>query len=312
MRIPKKFGERTTHFGATQNEKRKYILVYEGQETEVQYFQGVIDKRSAIGIAPIIELLPLLRSIPQESHSHPNRILNLIEEHIENYDSAKVFIDKVIDYCSENASLDVNSSYTLKLLEEDIKRCLEEKFHLSLTDKILDKKVIIAKLVKYIEKRLDLTNQIEDIISYIDDQQILYIKDWDYICMIIDRDKGNIKESQYEQIIKKCEEKGVRLFVTNPTFEFWLLLHSSKVFEYDPTELLSNPKEGKKRLLEKILSEVFEGYRKEYIKFERFIPHIRMAIANEHKFCENIIELENTLGSNVGKLLSECLGDNYI
>ncbi|MDD2401491.1 MAG: RloB domain-containing protein, partial [Clostridia bacterium] len=103
MRIPKRFGERTTHFNIPQNEKRKYILVYEGQETEVQYFQGVIDNRLEIGIPPIINLLPFLRSIPQESHSHPNRILCLIDEHIENYDSAKLLIDKVIDYCFENS-----------------------------------------------------------------------------------------------------------------------------------------------------------------------------------------------------------------
>jgi Ni,Fe-hydrogenase I small subunit len=35
-KAPKKFGERTAHFNATQNEKRKYILAYEGQATEVQ------------------------------------------------------------------------------------------------------------------------------------------------------------------------------------------------------------------------------------------------------------------------------------
>lgn len=33
MRVPKKFGERTAHFDVTQNEKRKYILAYEGQAT---------------------------------------------------------------------------------------------------------------------------------------------------------------------------------------------------------------------------------------------------------------------------------------
>lgn len=307
MRIPKKFGERTTHFNVTQNEKRKYILVYEGQETEVQYFQGVIDNRSEIGITPIIDLLPLLRSTPQESHSHPNRILSLIEEHIENYDCAKVLIDKVIDYCSENSFIDDSSSYTLKSLEEDIKCCLNENCHLSLTDRILDKKSVIAELVKYLESRLDLTSQIEDILNYIEEQQILYIKDWDYICMIIDRDKGNIKRPQYEQIIEKCREKNIRLFVSNPTFEFWLLLHSPRVFEYDPMELLSNPKDGKKRLLEKILSDVFKGYRKEYIKFDRFMLLIRTAIANEKNFCENVFELSDKLGSNVGELLSECI-----
>lgn len=50
-----------------------------------------------------------------------------------------------------------------------------------------------------------------------------------------------------------------------------------------PEEFLSNQKTGNKRFLEKALSEAFEGYRKEYIRVERFLPHIRTAIANEKK-----------------------------
>lgn len=307
MRIPKIYGERTAHFDKVQNEKRKYILVYEGQATEVQYFQGVIDNRSIIGVDPIIDLLPVLRSISQESHSHPFRILSLIEEHIESYDSVKVLIDKFIDYCSENVFINGTGVYTLKLLGEDLRCCLEENCHLALEDKITDKNYIITELVKYIENKLDLTNQIEKIIDYIKEQQILYTKDLDYICLIIDRDKGNVKPDQYSKIIEICKEMKIRLFVTNPTFEFWLLLHSNKVFEFDPKELLINQKNGSKRFLEKVLSQVFDGYRKEYIRVERFMPHIRSAIANEKKFCEDYIKLQEELGSNVGELLAECI-----
>lgn len=310
MRIARKFGERTAHFGKTQDEKRKYILAYEGQATEVQYFQGVIDNRSMIGIDPIIDLLPVLRSIPQESHSHPKRILSLIEEHIENYDSVKMLIDKIIDYCSENNFINNTGVYTLKSLEEDMRCCLEKNCHLTLEDKITDKNYIITELVKYIEDKLDLTKQIEKIVEYIEEQQILYIKDWDYICLIIDRDKGNVKPDQYLQIIEKCKEKKFRLFVTNPTFEFWLLLHSERVFDYNPDELVSNQRKGRKRFLEKVLSEVFEGYRKENINVDRFMPHIRTAIANEKSFCEDCIDLQEKLGSNVGILLAECILGN--
>ena len=307
MRVPKKFGERTAHFDVTQNEKRKYILAYEGQATEVQYFQGVIDNRLTVGIDPIIDLLPMLRSIPQESHSHPHRILSLIEEHIENYNSVKVLIDKIIDYCSENSFIGGTGTYTLKSLEADMRCCLKENCHLKLEDKIADKSLVISELVKFIEDRLDLTNQIENIVNYIEEQQILYISDWDYICIIIDRDKGNVKTHQYVQIIEKCKEKNMRLFVSNPTFEFWLLLHSQKVFDYNPEELLSSQKIGNKRFLEKALSDVFEGYRKEHIRVKCFMPHIRTAIANEKMFCEDISELQEKLGSNVGELLAECI-----
>ena len=249
----------------------------------------------------------MLRSIPQESHSHPHRILSLIEEHIENYNSVKVLIDKIIDYCSENSFIGGTGTYTLKSLEADMRCCLKENCHLKLEDKIADKSLVISELVKFIEDRLDLTNQIENIVNYIEEQQILYISDWDYICIIIDRDKGNVKTHQYVQIIEKCKEKNMRLFVSNPTFEFWLLLHSQKVFDYNPEELLSSQKIGNKRFLEKALSDVFEGYRKEHIRVKCFMPHIRTAIANEKMFCEDISELQEKLGSNVGELLAECI-----
>ena len=41
----------------------------------------------------------------------------------------------------------------------------------------------------------------------------------------------NIRPQQYLQIMEKCKERTFA-FVTNPAFEFWLLLHSDKVFEY--------------------------------------------------------------------------------
>ena len=42
MRIPKKFGERTE---VEREIAKKYYLVYEGTQTEVQYFNGIIDNK---------------------------------------------------------------------------------------------------------------------------------------------------------------------------------------------------------------------------------------------------------------------------
>lgn len=76
MRIPKKYGERTPHFKTIQDEVPKYIFVYEGQETEVQYFKGIIDNRSTLHINPLIDLQPILRSHLEITKSHPINILN--------------------------------------------------------------------------------------------------------------------------------------------------------------------------------------------------------------------------------------------
>lgn len=305
MRIPKKFGERTPYFKKPQKEKRKYILAYEGQATEVQYFQGLIDNRASIGIDPIIDLLPVLRSIPQESHSHPKKILKLLEEHIENYDTVKVLIDKMIDYFIENQLTDQADMPSMKSLAYEMECFLKENFNLSLEDKIEDVHTVISELTGFLLKKPALTALIEKIADYIEEQQILYSEDQDYICLIIDRDKGSMKPDQYMQVIEKCKEKKIRLFVTNPSFEFWLLLHSDKVFDYNPDELLENKKIGRKRFLEKAVSEVFNGYKKGNIQPERFLPYIRKAIANEKNFCQDLYGLKDRLGSNIGTLLEE-------
>ena len=43
--------------------------------------------------------------------------------------------------------------------------------------------------------------------------------------MVLDRDCGNHSKILMEDCIKYCEENGYKCFVTNPCFEFWLLLH---------------------------------------------------------------------------------------
>ena len=108
MRIPKRYGERTRHFKETQDEKTKYIFLYEGQETEVQYFQGIIDNRENLGINPLVELQPVLRSRLDITNSHPLNILDYFERYIREYNSIEMIARKIVDYCYDN--LDINES----------------------------------------------------------------------------------------------------------------------------------------------------------------------------------------------------------
>ena len=50
---------------------------------------------------------------------------------------------------------------------------------------------------------------------------------------------------------------------------------------------------------------VYPGYRKSSYCAERFVKNIDIAIENEKKFCEDINELEHTVGSNIGVLIEE-------
>ena len=74
MRESRTFAERTQVFSSDRTLK-KYFLVYEGSDTEALYFDAVVNMRNEIGINPLIELVPVIRSYSEEGWSNPKKIL---------------------------------------------------------------------------------------------------------------------------------------------------------------------------------------------------------------------------------------------
>lgn len=149
--------------------------------------------------------------------------------------------------------------------------------------------------------------KIENFDISLKENKFTYDKEIDKVCFIIDRDPQNFKENQYSEFINKCIESGYFPYVSNPTFEFFLLLHSDDILKIEKTKLLENRKVNKnKRFLEIQLSNLFTC-NKRNIKFCKFKNCIQNAIRNEKAFCEDIIKLRTELGSNVGTLLDEMI-----
>ncbi|MEG1719914.1 MAG: RloB domain-containing protein [Clostridia bacterium] len=306
MRKDKPFGVTTTHFNSVQNEKKKYILAYEGSKTEAQYFNAVIASRKQLGINPLIEFVPLLRSVRYETESHPNRMLSLLEEHLEKYDTVKVYIDKIVDFACEKMGISENSNYTRDMLINKLHKFFRKRGQ-TLNDEIKDSNIVLPLIADYLKNNILMKDKIENIRLYVEQQRVTYAPDIDDVCLIIDRDRDNFFTYQFEIVYDKCKEKGYRLFVSNPTFEFWLLLHSDKVLKYNKRDLLKNAKNGSKRYLERLLATEFHSYNKSDIMAYRFIPHICKAIKNEKFFCEDCKNLKYKLGSNIGILMSELM-----
>lgn len=150
----------------------------------------------------------------------------------------------------------------------------------------------------------------EDISGIIKDGGLTYEEGLDQICLIVDRDKDSFvstpKNNQYKYVMDKCREMGFQFCVTNPCFEFWLLLHFDEVFTLDKEKLLDNPKiTAKRRYAEEKLRKIYPGYNKSSYHAETFVKEIDKAIENEKRFCEDIEELEHSVGSNIGKLINK-------
>ena len=92
----------------------------------------------------------------------------------------------------------------------------------------------------------------------IENNKFLYDKEIDKVCFVADRDPQNFSEEQYDEFLSKCEEYNYKVFISNPTFELFLLMHDDKIFELDKKEMLENRRVSTtKRFLEIKLSEFF-------------------------------------------------------
>lgn len=127
----------------------------------------------------------------------------------------------------------------------------------------------------------------------------------DEFWMIIDRDRWK----KLDHWAEKCvQEKNFHIALSNPCFEFWLMLHFFNIKDFDKdilVKLIENKKvgKGKKRtFVEKYLSENLpDGYNKKKIRPHRFLEleNIMLAIEQAEKLSNN-------------NILSDLGSDNYI
>lgn len=310
MRENRTFAERTKVL-KTDEANKKYFLVYEGSDTEVIYFDAIQTLREIIGISPLIELVPIIRSFSEEGWSNPKKILDRIiknlQESKENNISYESLLNRVMDYLFETQII-----ATSKVLARDIwktmQRICTEQLMKSMTDVVEDVESTSKILMDALKREYEVINVVEDISEIIKNGGLTYEEGFDQICLIVDRDKKSFlskpQNNQYQYVLNKCREMGFLFCVTNPCFEFWLLLHFDEVFELDKEKLLENPKiTAKRRYAEDELHKIYPKYKKNSYDAEMLIKDVDKAIENEKQFCEDIEALEYSVGSNIGKLI---------
>ena len=131
-------------------------------------------------------------------------------------------------------------------------------------------------------------------------------KDTDELWMIIDTDRWkNIPD-----IISECKKQSnMFVAVSNPCFEFWLLLHIKDIADYDENELaliLNNAKvSNKKNYVDSKIAEILGSYNKSNPKPELFLPTIDFAIKQAKKLDIHEDEFPQNLGSHVYKVVEK-------
>ena len=313
MRERKNFAERT-RISKEDRTRKKYFLVCEGNRTEGIYFNTINELKDKIGINPLIEIISIERTYTEEGWSNPKKILEQLLKDLEEIENGKIsyktLVDKIIEIIMEDKKISskISKEISSEKMIENIKNDIES------LDNIVENveedcefllNMIIKKLFLTIE---EIPNILETVLKNIENKQITYSEDIDKMCLIVDRDKKSFKEEQYNYVKEECKKKNFKLYVTNPCFEFWLLLHFDEVHLINKEELLENKRASSKvRFVESELKKYFP-YNKNKYNAELLIEKIDLAIENEKRFCEDIERLKNELGSNVGLLIQELKG----
>ena len=259
----------------TQSIKRVVFLSVEGEVTERRYFEFVRESRETLGIKSVVEIHVLRRG---DSSSSPEKVVELLENYLE--------VRNNTDFLAEVDKLELkhyDKEFIHKYLEAPDTIDVKEKrqFEGFLKEEQLDLTYLL-----FLNKFKGSDNGENDVFG-----------------IVIDRDAGNHSPENMARIFDECDEKGYRCFLTNPRFEFWLLLHVADVKSEYPDELEKmldfNDETVDKHLLEKtgggkkIQRKTFDTY---------FLPNIDTAIERANGLCTSRNELLDQLGSTLGEL----------
>ena len=127
----------------------------------------------------------------------------------------------------------------------------------------------------------------------------------DELWMIIDTDRWK----NIPNIIQACNSlENMFVAVSNPCFEFWLLLHVKDIQDYDKEELellLENKKVGNRSYVETKIVEVVGTYSKTNLKTDDFLPNIDTAVSRAKGLDQPQEDHPINLGSHIYKLIEK-------
>lgn len=133
---------------------------------------------------------------------------------------------------------------------------------------------------------------------------------FDKIFIILDRDCHSFTKEQFNQVLETSRANNINLGITNPCFEFFLLLHFDDIDRIDTDKIKSNIKEGTKTYVEKLLNEFLlketgESFKKNKYNTEFFVAKTEVALKNSTKFETINDSLEDSIGSSVIRIINE-------
>ena len=305
MRSPKEYGKRKTAGLEKREPKRRYFLAFEG-ETESQYFKGLRNYAEELGISDNIEIFSVTRHSAQKGCSHPSHVYTSLIDYLKEHSTVERTASQVVQLF--NDWIMEQKHVPKKLKVSDLLHELFQRAGIRDEDTSIPVQKLEACLCEVIEKipRQPPTEElIQKFTAHLKKERSFRVKHGDFAGIVIDRDSGDFFEWQYDDILQKTHQNDVNMYVTNPRFEFWLLLHFMGRSEMDLERIMQGKRKGEEPFLEQELHRYFPSFSKTSVPFAELKDKVDAAILHEKDFCEDVIELKSKVGSNVGVLISE-------
>lgn len=278
--------------------KKKFFLISEGSKSEPIYFRELNNNL----ITKNIDIFNILRDKEEVGNSHPKYLYELSEEFRDNI-KYSIKLEDAKFFINQNSQLD--DIIIQQIIEE-----LEMNYDNDELVKTVEVQEILNNVIK-INAYESIMNDFENFIEHID---TTYDSILDEICIIADRDRKSFRTQQFLNIAEKCRLNNIGFYVTNPCFEFWLLMHFDIINTLDKSVILANEwidRSNNIRYLTKLLDDTLDGgYDKVNFNFSEFEKNISKAISNSQNFKTDIKNLENNLGTNLGLLVKKMLDES--
>ena len=257
---------------------RIVFLSVEGNKTERQYFEYVEKYRVNLGIKASVHVHTLQRA-KRDNLSAPQDVLELLEEYllIRKNEGLPERLRKIIP---EEYSEDFVSSYLNSKLDpkDDKVRAFETELEKAGYDVVYNN----------------------------------YLREFkgenDVYAIVLDRDYKSHTVWQMQNIVKECTDKGYKVYITTPLFEFWLLLHLMDISSLSDEELelikVNDAVSEKHTYTSKMVSDI-AGHSKsisDKVFQEYYLSNVDLAIDQAKVISGNIDELIGTDESDVARM----------
>lgn len=261
--------------------KKVFFISIEGNVTEKEYLRGLSKYREELGINVLVNVEVLERK-SSDTNSAPLQVIELLEEYI------------------NLRGLDEND------MINEIPASLIDQFGESTIKQFIEDPSQIEK-----EKRSSISTQLTNFGYDLEYRKYLnkFDSDLDEFCILIDRDTKSHSETNMNECISHCKTNGYTCYVTNPCFEFWLLLHFSNVIEEyaDKLEAIKdNDMLSDKHTFVSNEVSMKAHHGKKGIGFKtKYLPRIDDAISHAKEFPSDVDELVDKIGCNIWKLIEK-------